>query len=81
MVLWNSLNMFVTALYKCYLDILLLGNKAFMEINQCFNGPEILNFERSLGLSPRPQNSLVPPCKIFLWDPAYHNWPGLNWQL
>jgi len=35
-----------------------------------WNGPQILNFERRLCLSPGPQNSLVLPCIISLGCPA-----------
>ena len=35
-----------------------------------FIGPQILNFERSISLSPGPQNSLVPPYKISLGGPG-----------
>jgi hypothetical protein len=33
-------------------------------------GPQILDFERSLSLSPGPQSSLVLPCKIYREIPA-----------
>jgi len=35
-----------------------------------FFSTQFLNFERSLSLSPEPQSSLVPPCKISLGSPA-----------
>jgi hypothetical protein len=40
-----------------------------------FIGPQILNFARSLSLSPGPQSSLVPPCKISFGGPVpiYNN--------
>jgi hypothetical protein len=40
-------------------------------ITNGFIDPQILNFERSLSLSPGPQSSLVPPCKISLGGPEY----------
>ena len=39
------------------------------KITSCFFGPQILNFEISLSLSPGPQSNLVPPCKISLGVP------------
>ena len=51
---------------------MLSGHSAAQEIKHLwkftsdFIGPQILNFERSLGLFPGPQSSLVPPCKILL---------------
>jgi hypothetical protein len=35
-----------------------------------FIGPQILNFARGLSLSPGPQSSLIPPCKISFGGPA-----------
>ena len=55
---------------------MLSGHSAAQEIKHLwkftsgFIGPQILNFERSLRLSPGPQNSLVPPCIISLGCPA-----------
>ena len=39
-------------------------------ITNGFIGPQILNFERSLSLSPGPQRCFVPPCKISLGGPG-----------
>jgi hypothetical protein len=54
---------------------MLYGHSAAQEINHLwkftsgFIGPQILNFERSLSLSPGTQSSLVPPGKISLGGP------------
>ena len=42
------------------------GIKHLWKFISGFIGPQILNFERSLSLSPGPQSSHVPPCKISL---------------
>jgi hypothetical protein len=55
---------------------MLSGHSAVQEINNLwkftsgFIGPQILNFARSLSLSPGPQSSLVPPCKISFGGPV-----------
>jgi len=60
--------MIVTALYKVYAiwTFCCTENKAFMKFASGFIGPQILNFERSLSLSPGPQSCHVPPCNISL---------------
>ena len=55
---------------------MLSGHSAVQEINNLwkftggFIGPQILNFARGLSLSPGPQSSLVPPCKISFGGPV-----------
>jgi hypothetical protein len=52
------------------------GHSAAQEIKHAwkltsgFIGPKILNFERSLRLTPGPQSSLVPSYNIWLGGPA-----------
>jgi hypothetical protein len=41
-----------------------------MKVYQCFIGPQILNFERTLSLSPDPQSSLISIGKISLGGPG-----------
>ena len=43
--------------------------KHLWKLTSGFIEPQILNFERSLSLSPKPKSSLVSPCKIFLGVP------------
>ena len=76
-----------------YVKYMLSGHSTLQEINHLwkftsgFIGPQILNFERSLGLSLGPQSSLVPLCKISFGGPAFGNimtsklmW-GSAWQV
>jgi len=58
LIMYNSL---VTALYKLYVIWTFLW-----KFTSGFIGLQIFNFERSLSLSPGPQSSLVPPCKMSL---------------
>jgi len=44
--------------------------KHLWKFNSGFIEPQILNFEGSLSLSPGPQSSLVPPCKMSLGGPG-----------
>ena len=54
---------------------MLSGHSAVQEIKHLwkftsgFIGLQILNFERSLSLSPGPESNLVPPCKYLLGGP------------
>ena len=54
---------------------MLSGHSAVQEIKHLwkftsgFIGLQILNFERSLSLSPGPEINLVPPCKYLLGGP------------
>ena len=79
-VLWTC---FSTVSINCLclsllcIKYILSGNSAAQEIKHLwkftsgFFGRHILNFERNLSLSPRPQCSLVPFCIISLGGPVY----------
>ena len=68
--------MFVTALYKVFViwTFSCTGKKKHLwKFTSGFNEHQILNFERSLSLSPGLKNNLFPPCKISLGGPVYIN--------
>ena len=72
--------MFVTALYKVYViwTFCCTGNKAFMKVYQWFHLTPNLIFSEKSQPVPRPQNSIVRPCKFFLGDPVHRLNPALS---
>jgi hypothetical protein len=71
---YESLNGPIALSHRCFLLIFL--NSEFWKLmtgkfTGGFIGSQTLNFERSLSLSPGPQNSLDPPCKISFGGPEY----------
>ena len=57
-------------LCKIHWDLWILVVDNHSDLHCGFIWPQILNFERSVSLSPGNQNSLVPPCKISLGGPV-----------
>ena len=49
------------------------GNKALWKFTSGFIGPQIFNIHRRLSMTPEPQLSLVPPCKISLGGPGEYS--------
>jgi len=57
-------------LCKIHWDFWILVIDHHSHLHCGFIWPQILNFERSVSLSPGHQSSLVPPCKISLGGPV-----------
>ena len=57
-------------LCKIHWDFWILVVDHHSHLHCGFIWPQILNFERSVSLSPGNQSSLVPPCKISLGGPV-----------